>query len=229
MSDDPMNPSVESLARRLERLEGENRQLKRWGAALLVALAAGLLLGARRQAPKIVEAEQFVVRDGLGKVRGRFGLQPFQVGLYLYDPDGKTRLAAFDKFEAGTRLECSDSQSQVRSLIGVTDQGRPTLGFNGTGGGTIALMRENGARGGELLLYGHRSTPAGRAADAGVYVLGTGGDVVLRSRLNNGAPEATTQINSPAGSRTKATLTVTPASGALRFFDVQGRVTHAVP
>lgn len=222
-------PELEGLMARVARLERQNRWLRRGAGLTGLALATGAVMGAQNRTPEVIEAQQFVVRDGNGKLRARLGLQPFAVGVYLYDADGKPRAALIDKFEMGTQLQFSDHGGQVRTAAGANADGRPFLTFLGSEAGTIAALDENGQGGGELKLFGHRRDPSVRTADAGIYLLGTGGDVVLRSRLRDGAPEAWLQVNSPAGSRARGTLTVNPAGSSLAFYDARGAAVRTVP
>jgi hypothetical protein len=81
-------PSLQTLARRLDELERENRRLK--AAALLALLglvAAGVLGQASLSGPPTVEAQRFYVRDGDGKARALLDAD----GLAFLDPDGRAR------------------------------------------------------------------------------------------------------------------------------------------
>ena len=63
-------PTMESLARRLDRVEREDRRLKQAGVVALVVIAAVMLV-AMATPPvltKVVEAEKFVLKDIHGKV-----------------------------------------------------------------------------------------------------------------------------------------------------------------
>jgi len=64
-------PTMETLARRLDRVERENWWLKRVGVVALVVTATVMLV-AMATPPvltKVVEAEKFVLKDIHGKVR----------------------------------------------------------------------------------------------------------------------------------------------------------------
>ena len=94
---------METLARRLDRVERENRWLKRWGALALAVMAAVVLMGQATgsKVAKVVEAERFVVRDASGNTRAVLGstvLETTQTGavekrppssLVLFDKNGK--------------------------------------------------------------------------------------------------------------------------------------------
>ena len=79
---------IQAVAERLERVERENRRLKRWGAVALIGIAAVVLTG-QAKASRVVQAEKFVVQDAEGKVRAELGTFP----------DGKMALVLFDQKE----------------------------------------------------------------------------------------------------------------------------------
>ena len=68
----------EHLARRLDRLERENRRLKRLGALALIGLAALTIMGQTASAPvaNTIEAERFILRDASGNARASLGVRP---------------------------------------------------------------------------------------------------------------------------------------------------------
>lgn len=85
-------PSMENLTQRLDRLERANRSLKRVGAAVALGIAAVALMGQVRTAGRVVEAEQFVLRDTSGKTRGGLAVRPDgRVLLGLADKNGEDR------------------------------------------------------------------------------------------------------------------------------------------
>jgi hypothetical protein len=82
-----------TLEGRLDRLERENRRLKRLLGAGLGALVIVSLTGpaaARALAPPAaqIEAQRFVVRDAAGRVRATLGLDAGAARLVLMDGDG---------------------------------------------------------------------------------------------------------------------------------------------
>ena len=90
--DDAMNePTMETLAGRLDRVEQENRWLKQAGVVALAVIAAVVLMG-QATGSKVVEAQRFILRDSKGINRG--GLQVMDDGrpiLHLADENGLTR------------------------------------------------------------------------------------------------------------------------------------------
>lgn len=107
--------TMETLARRLDRVERENRRLKRAGVVALAVIAAVVLMGqAIGNVAKVVEAEKFVLRDADGKGRARLESLP----------SGLVRLALLDKDE------------NIQSVLGV-GVGRPSLVLAGRNNKTI--------------------------------------------------------------------------------------------
>ncbi len=83
---------IETLARRLDRVERENGRLKLAGALVLIGMAAAMLMGQAtpRKVAKVIEAEKFVLRDAGGTVRARLEILSFgKVQLVLFDKDEK--------------------------------------------------------------------------------------------------------------------------------------------
>ena len=84
--------TMDTLARRLDRVEGENGRLKRAGIVALAVIAAVVLMGQATESKvaKVIEAEKFVLRDAGGTVRARLELLSFgKVQLVLFDKDEK--------------------------------------------------------------------------------------------------------------------------------------------
>ena len=80
---------LENLAGRVERLEQQNRRLKRAGLAAAALLVAVPLGGAKlpRQVPEVVTAREIRVLDEAGTVR----VFVITDGLSVFTPDGKLR------------------------------------------------------------------------------------------------------------------------------------------
>lgn len=86
--------AISAVAGRLNRLEQENRRLRRVGAAGLLVLSALVLTAQTPPAyvSRVVEAERFVVRDAKGTTRAAIGLAPDgSASLALYDRQGDSR------------------------------------------------------------------------------------------------------------------------------------------
>src|SRR5437667_3023585 len=93
---------LEGLKHRLDRLERENRWLKRLGTFVLVGATALALMGQQRGPAPVVEAQRFLINDpASGKARAALSLlQDGSVGLSLISADGKSSSSPSDT--AGT-------------------------------------------------------------------------------------------------------------------------------
>ena len=87
-------PTMETLAQRLDRVEVENRRLKRAGVGALAVIAAVVLMGQATppKAPKVVEADEFLLRDAKGNVRAMLGFRGGAPLLSFYDEEQTLRI-----------------------------------------------------------------------------------------------------------------------------------------
>src|SRR5262245_22663208 len=130
------NPSLDVLAARIARLERDNRRLKRFGLALLLAAGAVAVMGQSRppvRAAAVLEARKFVLRDAKGKRRAELGLFPDRPGLVLFDDGGAATavLGAFEKEEGLALLAGGERQVTIGT---------------GAAGPTVALYSAAGVR-----------------------------------------------------------------------------------
>ncbi len=119
-----IEPTMETLERRLDRVERENRWLKRAGVIALAVIAAVVLMGqGMRKTPppgkpgKIVGAEQFIVHDARGGVRAELGTLP----------NGTVRLVLYDRGNPG----------QTRVILSAGPVTSPALSFSDKAGNVI--------------------------------------------------------------------------------------------
>jgi len=66
----PKLDSFDAMHARISKLEKQNREIKQLGAAALVVVVSLLVMG-QAPAKKTVEANEFILKDGNGKVRAR--------------------------------------------------------------------------------------------------------------------------------------------------------------
>jgi hypothetical protein len=112
-------PDSQSILQRLDRLERQNRRLRKGFVSLLVVAAGICLVAARPTAKdKTVEAERFVVVDAQGHKHAAFGLEKAVPawespvpGLYIYDPKGTPQLLlhADEALGGGLYLQSGDN------------------------------------------------------------------------------------------------------------------------
>jgi hypothetical protein len=128
--------SIEGLADRVERLEQENRWLKRFSAMILLGTGALVMhftnLG---RPPKELVAERFVVKDQSGHARATLSLRH----------DGQPALAILD--EEGRDQIFLGSTADLSSNLEFFDRGRSRVSMRSTtiGGTSLDLMgKEHG-------------------------------------------------------------------------------------
>lgn len=137
---------MEMLVKRVDRLEQENRFLKRVGLATLGSIAAIVLMGQAlpTTVPKLVEAERFMVRDTAGKPRATLGLLPDgSPSLNLIDTDGNIRMAVGMKTDGSPSLNLYDKSQTNRAVLATLPDGSPALVLFNKAGETQALLGSN--------------------------------------------------------------------------------------
>jgi len=124
-----MSQSDLDLARRLERLERENRTLRRWGIAAGALCGVAVLASAAAVTCKTVWAERFVLRDASN--RERAVLTAYETGgppqLSLLDADGQRALTIGVSEQGVAYMEVPGDDGPVRRSFAVGPQGNPTL------------------------------------------------------------------------------------------------------
>jgi hypothetical protein len=137
MSEYTVDPNA--IISRLERVEMENRRLKR--VVRVVSLVAGvtLLMGAARPAPDIIRAQKFVVVNASGKEQAVLEARALYLyddkgvkrvdlstdaghstgaGLYVYNTSGKQQVS-LNVAPAGAFLAVSDDKGNQKADLGV--------------------------------------------------------------------------------------------------------------
>jgi hypothetical protein len=84
-----MSAEFQVVHERLEKVERENRTLKRFGLAILLIVAAAVAMGQARP-NRTVEAENFVLKDPSGRMRAQIYMDPSGTpSLEFFDENGK--------------------------------------------------------------------------------------------------------------------------------------------
>ncbi len=119
-------PGLALLTQRLDRVERENRWLKRIGTLVLIAVAAVVLMG--QQGAPVVEAQRFLIRDpASGKARAALSLlQDGSVGLSIISLDGKSLSLSADA-GGNMGLMLGDSNRTLRGQLFAGADGSPAL------------------------------------------------------------------------------------------------------
>jgi hypothetical protein len=136
------------LAERLAALESFNRRLSRAVVVLLVVLGCTVWMGQRATkkpapappTPKVVEAEQFLLKTPGGRVMATLGAGQSGPALRLLGPNGTER-AVFGLDGTGTprfTLAAADAHPALTIVLG--EDGMPTLDLAGGGGTKLRLV-----------------------------------------------------------------------------------------
>ena len=115
----------QSLARRIERLERQNRRLRIGGAIAALAGAAALCVGA--SAPrKTVESDLLVFKDAKGTTRMIVGMADDGPAITMLDDKGKLR-ANLGVTEKGPSLDLLDETETPRVQVFIDDKQVPRV------------------------------------------------------------------------------------------------------
>jgi hypothetical protein len=138
-----MEQSTGELIERLSRLESQQVKLQRsnrhmrimTGAMLLICGALFTMAQTSSTVPDTVEAQQFLLRDSTGKLRGSMGvLSDGAVGLNLSDPNGRTRVTVDLAANGTPGVDLYDQDGKERATMALGDAGQPGLGLYGPDG-----------------------------------------------------------------------------------------------
>jgi len=136
---------VQSLLKRVEKLEARNRRANQGFAVLALALGCLLLMGQARP-PRTLEAQEFVLKDPSGNRRATLRNGPDGALLTLWDANGKLRIgisAAFILVDSSGRTKATlDEQSGYPSLMlyGEKMEKRIMLATTPDGGNLLSLL-----------------------------------------------------------------------------------------
>jgi hypothetical protein len=181
---DPLNPEAPAdpfrrqmhelergLTLRIEEQARENRRLRRlWmgtvvtGALLLGLATALVIVSARHGLPgtvaDVVEARQFLLRDGKGTIRGTWGTtQNGSLRLSLQSPNSKAGISLASLPDGASGITVRDSAGRSRAVLGLLPDQTVSLLLadeNGTTRTVLSLVRG----GSSTLVFADRSGDA---------------------------------------------------------------------
>ena len=138
-----MNQPTDELLSRLSRLELEQARLSRSnrhlrlvsGGLLLLCCALFTMAQTSSAVPDTLEAQQFLLRDSSGKLRGAIGVTPDgAVGLNLEDASGRTRVTLDLSQSGAPGVDLYDADGKVRATMALGAEGQPGIGLYGPNG-----------------------------------------------------------------------------------------------
>ena len=119
-----MDSQASEINARLAKLERENRRMKKIGIVSIV-FASVLFISGQATTNKVVEANEFVLKDGNGKARARLAMvavsdttlmQKDIPNLSFYDAEGHPRIF-IAAFQNESRIYLNDSQQTMHSAM----------------------------------------------------------------------------------------------------------------
>jgi hypothetical protein len=137
-----MPTHFESLTQRIEHLEHENRQLKRFGVAVLILIGAVLAMGQARPA-RTIEAERFLLKDVDGNVKAKLDVKDGSGELSFYDHAGHQRIE-LTSTESYSALNLKDDAEGLGATmeVGTSKDGTPsTIAALGSMSGPGIIMQ----------------------------------------------------------------------------------------
>jgi hypothetical protein len=125
----PDDVSLETLSKRIERLERENRRLRQAAFAVLLGIASVFLMGQGKAAKvgalnvaKALEAGKFILKDGRGQKRAELGLFADRPALVFYQGAEQASLSLGAEPD-GAGLTLYDGDTRKAAALGVTENG----------------------------------------------------------------------------------------------------------
>jgi hypothetical protein len=114
--------SLQSLSERVARLEMQNRRLKKGGVTVLILAFAVMAMG-QAQPRRVLEANEFVLKDAAGRMRARLSMEMTnRPTLTFYSENGGIPASLAGGDEPFLTLNRTESKQQV--VLGVATASR---------------------------------------------------------------------------------------------------------
>jgi hypothetical protein len=140
------NENNSALLDRLQKLESENRKMKRFGASVLVAIAVLILMGQAGKS-RALDADSLVIRDTSGRVRIEIGTgDDTSPTLKMFGgSDNKNPSVVLSSNQKGSGLSFWGKELSVPLLLltNNADGGPSLLLIDSTGGTSIGVASVN--------------------------------------------------------------------------------------
>ena len=133
----PAEQDLRSIVERLQKVEKQNRTLKRFGLGFLLLIGAAVTMGQARPS-RTAEAEQFVVKDPQGHMRAMLGFSLGAPMLNLYDKVGVTKASLVVGANGIPVLSLFDAAGNQTVSLANGEDG-PTLGLQEGAGRPLSV------------------------------------------------------------------------------------------
>ena len=128
----PQQQEWTAVINRLDKLEKQNHRMKRLAALALVSIGAILLLTCQRSPNRTIEAQELIIKDGSGRVRGRWTTDDNGPQLVLFAESRKPQASLGTEF--GPFLVLYDTDGKARAKLAVNTLVGPILTFYSASG-----------------------------------------------------------------------------------------------
>jgi hypothetical protein len=165
-----MDQSTGELIGRLSRLEVQqaklqrsNKHLRMMTGALMLLCGALFTMGEAGSwgVPDTLEAQQFLLRDATGKLRGAMGVtSDGAVGFNLEDSSGRTRMTLDLAANGSPGLDFFDQDGKMRATVALGPAGDPGLGLYGEKGHLRTALDIPQSKTPGLAFYDHDGKPS---------------------------------------------------------------------
>ncbi|MBI3933568.1 MAG: hypothetical protein HY316_02685 [Acidobacteria bacterium] len=139
---EPRTSELTAVLSRLKKLGTQNRRFKQIGAVALILLGSVFLMG-QASPPRTVEANEFVLKDANGRIRGKWSMNGDSVLFTLLDSKGVIRvLLAQDGLLDQAALHLRAANGNQRVTFEVDSKGSPALFLQSPDSNLVYLGQE---------------------------------------------------------------------------------------
>jgi hypothetical protein len=135
-------PELHAIVERLDKLEGQNRRIKRGSVTVFVALSALVLMGQAAPSPRVVEAQKFVLKDTDGNVRGWMGVIGKGSELTLGNVNRQPGMTLMVSLDASDLHFFGSRKSGMTLGVNSGDPALSMIDAEGNGGAGIAFAKD---------------------------------------------------------------------------------------
>jgi hypothetical protein len=149
---------LETMLKRLDRVEHQNSNLKRTWTATVLGVLALVLMGQSvlNKVPEVLEAQKFVLRDSQGRGRAMLGFTPENSPVLILNQTDGTLGATLKVGPQGQpMLSLYDKGGNPRALLSVDTDGSAGLTFGNADGKARAGLAVTSEKSAGLILYGN--------------------------------------------------------------------------
>lgn len=209
-------PTIEAVTERLDGLERENRRLRRIATFLLAGLlGVGALAAATcGRRGRTIEAQNLVLRDREGRLRGSFGVDRSGLpSLKIFDHRGQEQITLGAESEDFATLTLCD-RGAPRMLLSTSIEGTTSVRLlDGSQDEKASLFLKPNSEAGFRIASGEQAVSIGLGADGRMTVLTTDAEGHQADRL---LPATSTEFGRDLPAAVSSPIVQRPTAGGRR-------------